>query len=228
MWPVKGMEPASGPARQRKGSRWRFIRQSARRPRYLEEAIAMLQLITDRDALIEYQRDLRNLIYELLPIKVKRKIGHLGMSYEVEVHSNGNLWYTTELLGDRNPQRYWNAFGLESSDNPSNIVVEINIPISRIYRRVSGFFAKESKTNDIFLLHRGGIGGGREGIGKRAFVAWCRRKRPPKWVEVDEGEGSSAYAVLVGSLTAETFLEDLTSFVRDVFEFKRLVVSGDI
>lgn len=188
----------------------------------------MLHLVTDRGTVIKCQEYLQNRINELLPTKATYEIGHLGRSFEMEVHTNGDIWHFAVFEGGRNPARYWNAFGIDSLVDRSNIVVEINIPVGAIYRRISGIFAEDRETNVAYLLHRGGIGGGRKGIGKRAFVAWYRRQKPSRWVELDEGEGLLAHAILVTALTRDAFLEDLTAFVRDAYEFKKLAVSGSV
>ncbi len=183
----------------------------------------MLSLITTPAEISRYQRLLEEYLHNRLPRAMPFKIGHLGGTYEVQVHTDDDLWHTGKLAGEPEPNRYWNAFGLLSSEHPSNIIVEVNIPLQGLNRRVAGMFAKEVKTDEVFILHRGGIGGGREGVGKSAFLAWYEPRALSRFTEVDEGSTKPARAIAVGRLSDERLLEGFYSFVRDVHDFKKWV-----
>ena len=151
------------------------------------------------------------------------EIGHLGASYDVEVHTDGDLWYFTRLAGHPEPTRYWNAFGLLSADQPSNIIAEINFPMEGRNRRLGGILARDSKGNGVWLLHRGTIGGGRPGIGKNAFLAWYRRRALQEFVEVDEGFSIPTQAIRIGQFGDDDLAAGIHRFVRNVRDFKVLV-----
>jgi hypothetical protein len=115
--------------------------------------------------------------------------------------------------------RYWNAFGLKVKPNISNsIVVEINIPISGINRSVGALFAKHEDSGDVFLVHRGKIGGGKPGIGKSRFVKWYNGR---KAVVVEDGRKPDE-VFLITALNDPHLVANVTYFVTKVDEFKTL------
>jgi hypothetical protein len=44
---------------------------------------------------------------------------------------------------------------------------------------VSGLFAKGAETGSVYLMHGGGVGGGRKAVGKIEFIAWSDSKLVP-------------------------------------------------
>jgi hypothetical protein len=152
-------------------------------------------------------------------------IGFQAGNFDLPVRSDATMWFATTYPkpeAGRKP-RYWNAFGIELKRHGSNsIVVEMNVPVRGINRSVSGLFAQDPTTGDRFLLHRGGVGGGRKGIGRNAFTDWYRAKP----VEIDEGNSTFGTALLVTALDGPSFLDDLRYFVESVAQFKKLVAEG--
>lgn len=171
----------------------------------------------------KHQKAFETFLYSRLPQTVDLKFGHPGRSFREPVHTNGNLWYFTRLAGQPSPNRYWNAFGLLSSEQPSSIVVEVNFPIQGVNRRIAGILARDDVTGIVKVLHRGGIGGGRKGIGKHAFLDWYRERVPTRFVQVAEGSRDPAECILLGTIGDQGLLEGLIEFARDVLEFKRNV-----
>src|SRR2546427_12600763 len=124
----------------------------------------MLKVITGRSEVLLFQRKFNSRLKNLLKPKGVYTIGYESGNFEDDVHSNGEIWFATGKLLKRKNPCHWNCFGTELRQRRSNnIVVEINIPISGISRALSGLFAKDLATGDIFLLHRGRVGGGRKG-----------------------------------------------------------------
>lgn len=77
-----------------------------------------------------------------------------------------DLWYLPggkiSSSSENDKRRYWNAFGIRKNITDGVTLtadVEINPPVSKIYRMTAGVFVKNH--NDIFLGHRGGFGGGK-------------------------------------------------------------------
>ena len=72
----------------------------------------------------------------------------------------------------RTGNRYWNAFGTGHpyAGDTLHITCEICIPLSGVNRRIAGAFG-EGQDGTVYLLHSGKIGGGKEGVGKNAFLA---------------------------------------------------------
>jgi hypothetical protein len=184
----------------------------------------MLQIITDSNEINSCHGQLHKRLVKALTQRGMYSIGYQGGNFDDDVHYNADLWFASFDITEGNSKRHWNGFGTTLTQTGSNsIIVEINIPLSGVNRRVSGLFAKDPTTGDVFLLHRGGVGGGRKGIGRDTFTNWYRGK----WVEIDEGEGFVNSAILVTALNASTFFENLLFFVKKVADFKRFVSSGE-
>lgn len=184
----------------------------------------MLRLVAVSREIAVCQSYFENRLSSSLPVRKQHMIGHLGMNYEVEIQTNGDLWFTSKLVGNPEPNRYWNAFGLINSNRSSDIIVEINIPLRSINRNVAGMYARDPQTNDIYLLHRGRVGGGRKGIGKRAFLEWYRINHPDWWLVINEGSGRTAEAIHVAHLSSETLLDDVKRFISHVCTFKQCAI----
>lgn len=162
----------------------------------------MLFTIDDEAQVSRCQQILERRLHKILPRRVFHNFGHLGLSYKKkEVLTDGDLWYFGQLSGEPSPNRYWNAFGfLYSSHQPANIVVEINFPLQGVNRRISGVFAQDLGDRKTIILHRGGIGGGRFGIGKRAFLDWVSQRSPGRLVEFNDHQRNPMQAILVAGL----------------------------
>lgn len=147
----------------------------------------------------------------------KQAVGHRGGSAPVTVHwcASLKLWATFGKLENR----YWNAFGTARPDADATlaITVEINPPLTGIDRKMAGAFARDPVTRDVYLLHRGRIGGGAEGVGAELF--WRRFRGGAQVVE--PGREDRARVVVVGKLGAPDFPRDLASFVHEVGRIKR-------
>ncbi len=102
--------------------------------------------------------------------RLRRRVGHPGFSGEWDVtwHSDLGVWSLLDPGKDIN--RFWCCFGTEdASDREAlNIAVEVNPPHEGTDGRIGGAFAW-GPGGRIHLTHNGRIGGGRRGIGKRAF-----------------------------------------------------------
>ena len=59
------------------------------------------------------------------------------------------------------------------------ITVEVNIAIASNTHSVAGFFARDSATGILYLMHDGGVGGGVKGVGRSAFLAWSGAQLVP-------------------------------------------------
>lgn len=190
----------------------------------------MLQIITDELEIRECQGELKTLLEKNLNLEGNYTIGFPGGNWDTSVIYNKKIWfvgYEIEESEDNPSPRFWNGFGLakQFEKNKSNdITVEINVPTNGINRRVSGFFAKNNKTDEIFLMHRGKVGGGRKGIGKNAFLGWYESDVQ----QVDSGDGKTEEALIITSLKPKDFIGGLTSFIEKVSQFKVLATSGII
>ena len=185
----------------------------------------MLTAITNSSEISRYQQEFEQYLHRKLARQMPLEIGHLGASYEVQIHTDGDLWYTGRLAGHPEPNRYWNAFGLLSSDHPSNIILEINFPLQGINRRIAGVFVRDTTTDEVLLLHRGGIGGGRQGVGKRAFLSWYKQVSPGRLLDFYEGIRAADKCILIGRLTDDELLGGIYGLVQNVRSFKNSVAN---
>jgi len=150
------------------------------------------------------------------------EIGYKGGNAKLEASWSKKLgiWWASE----ESENRYWNAFGTHeprwNSKYSHTITCEINPPFKGINRTISGVFADDSGGR-VYLLHRGKIGGGREGIGKTRFWNEFRGE----WQEVEDGEVISKLA-LIASFESPRFNEQIANFVREVERIKTMTVSA--
>jgi hypothetical protein len=151
------------------------------------------------------------------------EIGYRGGNARLEASWSKKLgiWWASEEFENR----YWNAFGTHeprwNSKYSHTITCEINPPLKGINRTISGAFADDSDGRG-YLLHRGKIGGGREGIGKTRFWNEFRGE----WLEVEDGEVISKLA-LIASFDSPRFAEQIANFVHEVERIKTMTVSAE-
>lgn len=90
------------------------------------------------------------------------------------------------------------------------IVCEINPPIAGLNRRTQGAFDRVG-TGELWLLHRGRIGGGKPGVGRTLFFDNYEGKT--------ESVGGDTFAV-VGNVESAGLPNDVKDFVSGVAEIK--------
>jgi hypothetical protein len=138
----------------------------------------MLRVIESKSEKRKFQRELKGIIEGALTPQGQRGIGFPGGNMSLPLFSKGEeqLWFATEWLRiEAKIPRFWNGFGLFDPDRTlQNIVVELNIASDSNNEQVAGFFAKDSVTGQVYLMHSGKVGGGRKGIGKSAFLTWSK------------------------------------------------------
>lgn len=181
--------------------------------------------ISDEKKIKSAQMLLEKRLMETLPQRHgSYVIGYQGGNITVDnLLADHRIWFYSQYQYDT--KKYWNAFGLADQLNISgsnNIAVEINIPLVSS-KRVGGIFAYDSQTKNIVLLHRGNVGGGREGIGKSAFIKWYNQDM----VEFDNN-GSTDNALFVADLRSPDVAKQISKFVIAVSRFKTKIKEDDI
>lgn len=152
----------------------------------------------------------------------KRLVAWRPSSAELWIQHNNEYWFGTSEVGSEvGVHRHWNSFGVYRHDGNLNISVEINIPIEDNTRRISGFFARNPDSETLYLLHDGGIGGGRKGIGRDAFLE-ATNARPQK-VQTSSGV---RIGLIVAPLYARHFEAGVSSYLRNVIAFKAAVAEN--
>jgi hypothetical protein len=153
-----------------------------------------------------------------------RRIGFRSGHVEMTVYSagEGKIWAAFGEASNGIP-RYWNPFGIYKDDQSSQtIAVEINIPSISNKADVAGFFAEDTNTGDIYLMHSGKVGGGRRGVGKSAFLTYLNIRLP----RVSKDDGGDRNGIIVAKLGAPDFVERISAFMNKVEGFKAQVTGG--
>ncbi|MFW6030497.1 MAG: hypothetical protein ACOCRO_09645 [Halanaerobiales bacterium] len=177
----------------------------------------MLKIIHERNRIRDLQKLLSKKIRSNSDKIIRANVGFHGDSFEDTFYWNKkyDLW---AIIERSMKTRYWNAFGFGNPEleNSNSIVCEINIPFN-VNRRVAGGFAEDNDHN-IFLIHRGLIGGSRKGVGKRLFIDNYKGK----WADVEDDDLVNRVA-LVGELESSNIIKQIKDFILEVERIKNLV-----
>lgn len=185
----------------------------------------MLRIVKTKRETKVCQKLLNTVLNESLNSKAKFKIGFQSGSLDCSVKYDSAIWFTGKEITEGSP-RFWNGFGLTANlkkEKSNNIVVEINIPTNGLNRRVSGIFAIDDETESVFLLHRGRVGGGRRGIGKKAFINWYSQQ----FIKV-RNDSEIEEALLVGEILKKDFIRNLAGFIQNIANFKLFATSDEV
>jgi len=182
----------------------------------------MLEMVEERAAKGRAQTQMVSLVRKVWPNRQTRLVAWRPSSMEMRIHHNNEYWFGTGEVGtDVGVHRHWNSFGVYGTEGNLGISVEINIPISDNTQRVSGFFARDQDSGTLYLMHDGGIGGGRKGIGRDAFLE-ATIARP---LEVQTSTGVRI-GLIVAPLHARHFEAGIKSYLDKVIAFKAAVAEG--
>ena len=91
-----------------------------------------------------------------------------------------------------------------------SIASEINFPWAQIDRKTGGAFAEDACGN-VFVIHRGKIGGGKKGVGKSLFEHNYRGV----WSFMEDGDSISQVAI-IGALNSPRFALQAAQFVKKI------------
>ena len=178
----------------------------------------MLKVITDQKAIKKYTRLFVKKFKPFIDEVIKVKLGHQGASVPAKVLWSRRLgiWLFSHTI---NEVRYWNAFG-RGKPREANILsttAEINFPWEGIDRKTGGAFAGDAWGN-IFVIHRGKIGGGKKGVGKSLFEHNYRGV----WSFMEDGDSITQVAV-IGALNSSRFALQAALFVKKIEQLKSAV-----
>lgn len=181
---------------------------------------AMVEIVTEQRLILRCQKKLIRHLKKTCKEKINCSVGYKGKSIKTYVYysSDYNFWFTSS----KGESHYCNTFGYGKPHKGRNnsITVEINIPFKEIDRRIGGAFGYDLK-GEVMLLHRGRIGGGRKGIGKKLLF----ERYGDETILVDDGGVISEFC-LIGSFNSEFLPMNIGHFISEVFEIKNL--SGSI
>lgn len=176
----------------------------------------MLKVLDDETTIRRSQRQFIRALRPFVTGRVAVRIGHPGESFRAKVlwaEEPGIWFHTRTIAGDR----YRNVFGLGRPPEGGAVssTIEINVPTSGLDRKIGGAFAQD-EAGEVFLIHRGKIGG-RRGVGKSLFETYYRGV----WSEVGDGGVRSA-VVVIGGIHSPLFVRQVAQFVRKVEAIKDL------
>lgn len=184
-------------------------------------------LIESKDEIQKAQQKLEATIRREFRRRAVRDIGYPGgREREAEVRTDGRYWYWSSNYagtGISNP-RNLNWFGLYREAAGLQISVEINVPYKKLSGQVAGFFARDTDTQFVYLVHSGRVGGGTIGVGKSTFLAWSDLKP----VSIADSSGSIRYGVLVMPITGVAAVRSATRYVDTIARFKQAVRNGEL
>lgn len=187
----------------------------------------MLKLLSQKKRKERAQRSMQLALEEALSLQGTGLIGFPSGVVELPIFSNGpgSLWFASDQFKDVKTPRFWNAFGIyDPNKSKQAISVEINIPFPNESASVAGFFAENSQTGDVYLMHSGKIGGGKKGVGKTAFLAWSHAKL----TTVLDENGNPRDGIIIAKLDQADFSHRIWNFTQIVSKFKSAVGSGEL
>jgi hypothetical protein len=171
----------------------------------------MLKVIADQKTIKKYAGQFNKKFKPFIDEEIKVKLGHQGAGFPAKVLWSKELgiWKFSQTIKE---VRYWNAFGVGKPGTSSvlSIASEINFPWSQIDRKTGGAFAEDAWGN-VFVIHRGKIGGGKKGIGKSLFEDNYRGV----WSFMEDGDSISQVAV-IGNLASSRFALQVAQFVKKI------------
>jgi hypothetical protein len=128
----------------------------------------------------------------------------------VNFSSKLGIWW---VMKEHEEGRFWNVFGILQRDSrPGNIKVEINFPPRGIRRQVRAALASD-ESGRVFVLHRGGLGGGKSG------TSLLEHPWKGQDVKVQDGDRVST-VIMIGALDEVDFPYKVAEFVRRVDQIR--------
>jgi hypothetical protein len=184
----------------------------------------MFLLIESEDQIFKAQRQLEATMRREFKRRAVKDIGYPGGSKrDAKVFTDGHHWYWS-LDADAdvsNPCRL-NWFGLFKDKPGLGITVEINTPYEGRTDLVAGFFARDTETAKVYLMHSGRIGGGTKGVGKAAFLAWSDQRL----IDTVDSSGEVREGVLVMPIEGVSASRSASRYIETIASFKRAVREG--
>jgi hypothetical protein len=161
------------------------------------------------------------------PRRATKDIGYPGGRVRgARVCTDGHYWFWSQDHRGRqisNP-RSLNWFGLFSERPGFGITVEINTTYEGRNDQTAGFFARDTKSGIIYLLHSGRVGGGTKGVGMNAFRTWSEEPL----VEVADSSGRSRDGLLVMPIEGVAAARSAIRYVDLVTRFKKVARTGEL
>jgi len=179
----------------------------------------VLKTVIDRTEIDKNQNEFRELFVSKATKMVEGSLGYKGGEDYVKMYwiEDLRIWGVFQQVENR----YWNAFGDQDPTykNDRSIIVEINFPFKNPNSRIAGLFAHD-ETGDVIVLHRGLIGGGQKGFGKKVFF----ENYLGDYIEIEENK-QRKFVAQIGKLESKDFVLNLKKFVTEVKRIKQKIKS---
>ncbi|HOM07497.1 MAG TPA: hypothetical protein PK836_04130 [Syntrophales bacterium] len=175
----------------------------------------MLKIITDRRLVARCRGRFLAGLRPFWDRRVPVCIGHPGGRFPARVHWSERLglWMCHRRTEEG---QIWTLLGTERPEEGAvvSITCELNVPAEGRDRRVGAAFGRDARGR-VFLVHRGRLGGGQRGMGKKIFLERFRGV----WTDLDEGDGVAEVAV-VCCLGSRSLADQVSLFVHKVAAVK--------
>jgi hypothetical protein len=185
-----------------------------------------LTLVTERDESLRAFEAFERAFATGADLFRDRVIGFQSGSLPVDVHWHGSagIWglfvrRPWDHQSGKPLDRFWCGFGLADPNQHSSlsITVEINPPHEGENPRTAGVFLRD-ELGRLYVGHGGRVGGGRPGIGQRAFREFAQDLT---WQEIATPQGRLRDFVVFGPFQDPALLLDgLARYVHTVARFK--------
>ena len=182
----------------------------------------VLQPVTDRKESMALFEALRAQASSGAVAFPNRHVGFRGGGYDCSVYwrPDERIWGLFERFSHY--KRFWICWGVRHPLDSCVITVETNPPVEGFDRRCSGVFLQDGE-GAVYLSHSGRVGGGRKGIGKKAFRTYTQHK---DWAVVQWPDGKHSDYLLLGRIGADDLMQRVASFVHEVARFKDWAVTS--
>ena len=158
---------------------------------------------------------------------VTKDIGYPGGRVRgAKVRTDGHYWFwTNDRAGRRssNPRRL-NWFGRYSERPGSAIIVEINTAYEGRNDRTGGFFARNTNSGLVYLVHSGRVGGGTKGVGMNSFRAWSGEPL----IEAFDSSGGAREGFVVMPIEGVAASRSVSRYIDMVTRFKKAARMGEM
>ena len=149
-----------------------------------------------------------------------KNVGYRGGGHVCTLYwrSKERVWGLFGISANR--KRYWIGWGTKHPAGSFDIIVETNPPVEGYDRRCAGAFLRDD-LGRAYLAHSGRVGGGRVGIGKKAFRSFTDLEH---WVTVRWPDRKQSEYLLLDQISGDDFPTRITAFVHEVARFKEWAV----
>jgi hypothetical protein len=148
--------------------------------------------------------------------KYRRVVGWKGGNDEFTLywHPEWKFWVLFAVGDDGG---YWCPYGVVDPSNCKTVSItcEINPPVQGINRRKGGVFLRDAGGN-LYLAHTGKVAGGRQGVGKAAFLD----SLGGGLTKVEWSDGVTTKVVVLGRIGRPSLLRNLSSYLHAIASFK--------